>query len=55
MTIAAGLLAAVLCAASVAADGTDGYLLAAKEFANEVVVNGRELTIKYTLFNVGER
>eukprot|EP00035_Acanthoeca_spectabilis_P020001 m.430669 g.430669 ORF g.430669 m.430669 type:complete len:182 (+) comp17199_c0_seq1:132-677(+) len=38
----------------VAADGVDGYLLAAKEFANEVVVSGRDLTIKYTLHNVGD-
>jgi hypothetical protein len=38
----------------VTADGMEGHLLAAKEFANEVVVSGRDLTVKYTLYNVGD-
>lgn len=48
-------LLTVLLFAFVSADADNARLLAAKNILNEILVEGRDLTVQYNIFNVGGR
>ena len=48
------LLLSVVCLVS-SADDENARLLASKNILNEILVEGRDLTVQYTIYNVGGR